>query len=159
MTALVIFDTAFGNTQQIAEAMAAALRAPCQNVSAVDPASLTQLDLLIVGSPTQAFTALPTLKNFLAAIPANALRGTAVAAFDTRIEFETMEQPALRFVAKTFMQHYAGKPIADALVAKGGHLAADPAGFYVLDREGPLKPGELDRAAHWATALAPVRQL
>ena len=28
-----------------------------------------------------------------------------------------------------------------------------PKGFYVEDTEGPMKPGELERAAQWATNL------
>ena len=52
---------------------------------------------------------------------------------------------------------YAAKPIADRLQAKGGQLIAAPEGFIVMDREGPLKPGELDRAAAWAGRLAGAR--
>jgi len=48
---------------------------------------------------------------------------------------------------------YAAKPIADILVKKGGELFAPPEGFFVKGREGPLKDGELQRAAIWARAL------
>jgi len=39
------------------------------------------------------------------------------------------------------------KPISDKLTKKGGVLAASPEGFYVKGTEGPLKEGELERAA------------
>jgi hypothetical protein len=48
---------------------------------------------------------------------------------------------------------YAAKPIADRLVRKGGELVGEPMGFIVLDAEGPLKEGELERAASWAEGL------
>jgi len=36
---------------------------------------------------------------------------------------------------------------------KGGYLAAEPEGFIVEDSEGPLKKGELERAASWAKGI------
>ena len=48
---------------------------------------------------------------------------------------------------------YAAKPISDALQKKGGSPAADPEGFIVLDTEGPMKEGEVERASEWARAL------
>ena len=53
----------------------------------------------------------------------------------------------LRFMAGRF--GYAAKPIADRLQKKGGDLAVPPEGFIVLGAEGPLKEGELERAAEW----------
>jgi hypothetical protein len=41
------------------------------------------------------------------------------------------------------------RPIADKLVEKGGRLIFPPEGFYVSGTEGPLKDGELERAAEW----------
>jgi hypothetical protein len=52
------------------------------------------------------------------------------------------------------MGGYAAPRIARALEKKGGNLAAPPEGFFVEDKEGPLKAGELERAAGWAKELA-----
>jgi hypothetical protein len=41
---------------------------------------------------------------------------------------------------------YAAEPIAKSMVKKGGELVGDPVGFVVLDSEGPLKEGELERS-------------
>jgi hypothetical protein len=49
---------------------------------------------------------------------------------------------------------YAAPRIAGGLQAKGGRLAAPPEGFFVQEKEGPLKQGELERAASWAKSLA-----
>ena len=40
-----------------------------------------------------------------------------------------------------------------ALEKKGGTLAGSPGGFYVTGGEGPLKEGEVERAAAWAKGL------
>ena len=45
---------------------------------------------------------------------------------------------------------YAAEPIAKGLKRKGGDQRLPPEGFYVADTEGPLKEGELERAAEWA---------
>jgi hypothetical protein len=40
------------------------------------------------------------------------------------------------------------------LERSSGHLVAPPEGFVVLGMEGPLKEGELARAAGWAKGVA-----
>jgi len=39
---------------------------------------------------------------------------------------------------------------------KGAELVVPSVGFYVIGQEGPLKQGELERAADWARALLMV---
>ena len=48
---------------------------------------------------------------------------------------------------------YADKPIGNRLVKKGGDLALPLAGFFVDDSEGPLRAGELERAAEWVLRI------
>jgi flavodoxin len=59
MNALVIYDSVFGNTEQIAQAIGNALGSQedvkIVRVSNVKPEQLTGLKLLIVGSPTRQF--------------------------------------------------------------------------------------------------------
>jgi hypothetical protein len=43
--------------------------------------------------------------------------------------------------------------IANNLKGKGGNLVAPPEGFFVTGKEGPLKEGELERAAGWAKGI------
>jgi flavodoxin len=52
---------------------------------------------------------------------------------------------------------YAAKPIADKLKKKGGKLVLPPEGFFVQGSEGPLKEGEVERAAEWAKQLLAAR--
>jgi flavodoxin len=52
---------------------------------------------------------------------------------------------------------YAAKPIADRLEKKGGERIMPPEGFFVEGTEGPLKEGELERAADWAKQIMATR--
>jgi flavodoxin len=156
MKAMVVYDSAFGNTEKVAQAIGQAL-GPVEEVKTVrvgdvQPDQLRSLALLVVGSPTQKFSPLGTITNFLKRIPPNGLQGVRVAAFDTRIpESKINEIRILSFFVRIF--GYAAKPIADRLVKKGGQLAVPPEGFYVGDTEGPLLEGELERAADWARQI------
>jgi len=155
MKTLVIYDSFFGNTEQIARSIAAAL-GDASNVGLVKVTefnleSLEGVELLIVGSPTRSFQASEGTMSFLKGLPANALKGVKVAAFDTRLLLSEIESSTLRFIVNT--GGYAAKRIADNLKKKGGMLASPPEGFLVKGEKGPLVDGELERAAEWARAI------
>jgi flavodoxin len=143
MEALVIYDSKHGNTAQIAQTIGDAISAPVLRPDQVDPADLREVDLLIVGSPTHGGWPTEAIQGLLKASPA--LGGLAVAAFDTRTA--TIWNRILPF-------GYAAPRIAKSLGASGGNLLAPPEGFIVLGMEGPLKDGELERAAAWARQIA-----
>jgi flavodoxin len=156
MRAMVVYDSAFGNTEQVAQAIGSAL-GPQANVEVVrvgdvKPEQLTGLTLLIVGSPTQRFSPTGATTSLLKSIPQNGLNGVKVAAFDTRFTVSAIEKVRiLAFFVKIF--GYAAEPIADRLEKKGGELAVPPEGFYVGDTKGPLLEGELERAGDWAKQI------
>ncbi len=156
MKALVVYDSYFGNTEKVAQAVGEALQSrgdvQVRKVTEVQPDQLQGLDLLVVGSPTRAFQPSDGTKNFLKGIPGDALQGVNVAAFDTRISMEDTKSGILRFIVRTF--GYADVPIARQLTKKGGQLVGKTEGFFVKESEGPLKDGELERAADWARSLA-----
>lgn len=157
MRAMVVYDSAYGNTEQVAQAIGEALGPQDQvqvlRAGEVQPSQLAGLNLLVVGSPTQKFRPLPGITRFIKAIPPEGLRGVKVAAFDTRFtEDDIAKVRILEFFVKVF--GYAAKPIGDRLVKRGGTLAVAPEGFYVADTQGPLLEGELERAAAWAAEFA-----
>ena len=156
MKALIVYDSFFGNTEKVAQAIGTTVSeegfVSVVKVGEVKPEHLTDLDLLILGSPTRAFSPSPATKAFLKGLPAEALQGVKVAAFDTRIALEDVHNKFLNFMVKLF--GYAAKPMAKALQKKGGVLAIPPDWFFVKDSEGPLKDGELERAAAWAEKIA-----
>jgi flavodoxin len=157
MKALVVYDSFFGNTERIAQSIGSALGGPEEvgilRVVDFRPEQLAGLKLLIVGSPTRAFRPSPAIKNFLKSIPKNGLKGVKIAAFDTRMTEEEIDSAVfiLRILVNIF--GYAAKPISDRLMKKGGELITPPEGFFVQGTEGPLKEGELERAANWARQI------
>jgi flavodoxin len=157
MKAWVVYDSVYGNTEVIAQAIGDALSPLAQvemlRVSQVKPELLAGLDLLIVGSPTQRFRPTPAVTQLLNGIPGNALKGVRVAAFDTRFtQGKIDETPVLAFFERIF--GYAARPISDRLKKKGGELVVPPEGFYVEDLEGPLVEGELERAVSWTKEIS-----
>ena len=163
MKALVVYESMFGNTRQIAEAIAAGL-AESVDVAAVEVSEATAeaaegADLLVAGGPTHAFSmSRPStrtdaisrgaaegrdgtgLREWMHALPAR--HEPMLATFDTRV---------------ASMRHWPGSA-ARAAAKVGRHdgyeLVAPPMSFYVDDVDGPLLDGELDRATAWGQQLA-----
>lgn len=143
MKTLVIYDSQYGNTERIAQAIANALATfgptRVQLVKEAAPPDLEGVDLVIVGSPTQGWRATEATREFIAHVER---RGMAAAAFDTR------------FHKSAWLTGSAAKNIAKGLRQQGEELLAPPESFFVEKTEGPLEPGEVERAADWARALA-----
>jgi len=152
MKVLIIYDSFFGNTEQIALALSKAFGdndiVEIRRISQITADSLTGVNLLFVGSPTRKFTSTPAIKSFLKKLPDNSLERKKVAAFDTRIDIITINNRFLNMMVKLF--GYAAEPLDALLRKKGGKSVLPPEGFYVLETEGPLKEGELERAVVWA---------
>jgi flavodoxin len=143
--ALIVYDSTYGNTEKIAKAIGAALTGEVKVLRAgeVNPAELNAFDLLVIGSPTYGGRPMPSVAELLNKIPESAIKGKNIAAFDTRIPTK---------LAKIF--GYAADRIAKNLKEKGGNLVVPGEGFFVNGKEGPLKEGELERAASWAKELS-----
>jgi len=150
MKALVVYDSLYGNTEKISKAVASAVGGEAKPAGKVDSSELRGLDLLVAGSPTHGGRPSPGMQSFLNKIPENALNGVKVAAFDTRFE-KSGHGIGLRLLMT--MVNFAAPRIAKALESKGGKLVAEPEGFIVSGKEGPLKKGELERASSWAKGI------
>ncbi len=149
MNILIVYDLVFGNTEKIAQAIGKAFNSiesiRTTPVSEVSIDMISGLDILIVGSPTRGFRPTEAITKFLKLLSKNTLKGVKVAAFDTRISLDTIDSSALRFIVKT--GGYAAASISKELKNKGGILLLPPEGFLVTGEEGPLKDGEMERAA------------
>lgn len=159
MRAVVVFESMFGNTRAIADAVAEGLRRHIDvEVMEVGRAgSEADADLLVVGGPTRAFgmsrpatredaakrgavvSRTTGVREWLGGLSGDG-RGRAVAAFDTRIRVRGLPGSAARGVAKQLRR-------------RGYELVVPPESFYVSDTEGPLRTGELDRARQWGDRL------
>jgi flavodoxin I len=69
-------------------------------------------------------------------------KGASLAAFDTRLSMKLV-----------WIFGYAAKKIAESLKNKGWTIIVPPEGFFVKGKKGPLKDGELERAAGWAKEI------
>lgn len=158
MNTLIVYESAWGNTKAVAEAVATGLSSddPPQVVSVetAPPLQELEVDLLVVGAPTHAFglsragtredahlrggEMLPMgMRDWIGAAETSRL---AVAAFDTHVRHPNLPGAASRSAAKKLRR-------------LGCTLVVDPESFYVDGYEGPLLPGELERARSWGSEL------
>lgn len=144
MKSLVIYASTSGNTKTLAEAIASAVRQRGDvELIAADqaPATLPAADLVFIGAPTEAHSMSKPMARFMDGLAADAMRGTRVAAFDTRLHVARL------------LSGSAADAIAKRLRKTGAKLATAPESFFVT-RKPELEPGEIDRAAAWAIGVA-----
>lgn len=155
MKTIVIYDSAFGNTRKIAEAIYKGLEGEVwlKLIEEVDPEKIQTYDLVIVGSPTQGGRPTAGTMELLNKIREGQLKGVLVAAFDTRLS-PGEQNILLRLLMRVI--GYAADKIAKILVNKGGKLIEEPQGFIVNDKEGPLRVAEIERAQLWGSGLQKV---
>jgi flavodoxin len=143
MKAHVVYDSAYGNTKAVADAVVQGLKplhAAAVPVTDFNPATLSGGDLLVLGSPINGWRPTPKITDLLAQLGNGKLHGIKAAAFDTRIRF--------------FIHGDAARKMTRLLKEGGATIISDPALFYVRGTEGPLRNGELEKAASWAKTLA-----
>jgi flavodoxin len=145
MKALIIYDSTFGNTEHIAQAIAQKLReyGPVQLVPVEEAGrlELKETQLLLLGCPTQRYDLTPAVRAFLENIPRGTLQGVMAAAFDTRYRMSS------------WLSGSAAWDIAQHLQEAGATLILPPESFFVAGIRGPLDEGEIERAMQWATTL------
>ena len=167
MRAVVVYESMYGNTRRIAEAIAEGLHdinTVVMQVAQADAVMTGGADLIVVGGPTHAFgmsrpqtraqavenarragstltvepgAAGPGIREWLASAD---LDGAATAVFDTRVR------------ATRGMGHAASK-IRRALRGRQCHLLSRPESFFVT-KQNELLDGEIDRARDWGASLA-----
>ena len=73
MKACIIYDSMYGNTQKIAQAIGEGLTGEVKvvRIGEADPSELKTCDLLIIGSPVHGGRATPALDTFIKQLPAN----------------------------------------------------------------------------------------
>jgi hypothetical protein len=167
MKALVIYESMYGNTRDVALAIADGLSSIADvEVIEVGTAPDTipdDIDFVVAGGPTHQFgmsressresarsgseTSIVStgrgIREWIQAVEF-ARKETSVATFDT-----TMGSPwFLRYMGRA-----SGK-IARGLRRKGCKLITTPESFWVSGGNGPLVEGELERARIWAGTLA-----
>jgi flavodoxin len=164
MMTLVVYESMFGNTEQIANAVAAGLgeSVDVQVTEVADAPTDPDPDvaLIVAGGPTHAFSMSREntradaiskgaregerefgLRDWMAALPSGE-HTEKMATFDTKIK-------SMRHVPGS-----AAKSAAKAAHRHGYESVARAESFYVDDVDGPLLDGEIDRARAWGRQLA-----
>lgn len=156
---LVVYESCFGNTKSVAEAIAFGLAGDVELVEANDAPTVlgSEVGLLVVGGPTHAFTmSTPKTRRSAGEMTGarpmrlgirewieelSMLSTTPVATFDTKIEHPRLPGSAARAAARRLRK-------------AGMSVIVEPETFYVSGTPGPLKDGERDRAYDWGAGLA-----
>ena len=164
LRALVVYESMFGNTEQLARAVAAGMQADHVSVTITEVSEAPfgippEVDLLVVGAPTHAFSlsrpgtradavrqgAMASrqplgLREWLSSV--SGTNGLGIAVFDTRVS-KVRRLPAA-----------AGPRAAKIARKRGLVLLSKPIGFVVDDIKGPLGSHEIERAATWGRSVA-----
>ena len=168
MRAVVVYESMYGNTHRIADAIGAGLEAAFDvrvvPVSHAEPELIADVDLVVVGGPThvhgmsrastrkaavqaadkpvglkvEADALGPGLREWFGSLGDHPVRA---AAFDTR-----MHGPAA-------LTGRAAKSVSRLLRQHGFDVVAEPESFLVT-KQDRLEPQEQDRARDWAAKLA-----
>ena len=164
MTALVVYESMFGNTKEVALAIrrglaAGGLDARLMEVGDGFDELQEQADLFVVGGPTHAFglsrestrsdaarqssTPVISLRRGLREWidGAAGLRRSTFAAFDTKVRRPRLPGSAAKAASKR-------------LRAMGWAEVTSPVSFSVDGTMGPLLDGELERAERWGASIA-----
>jgi flavodoxin len=151
VNALVAYFSKYGNTRQIAEAVASGLRSgtsvKLMALIQLTAADFEGIDLIVMGCPTHKMNLPQDVRPALEGLPKKILRGIPVAAFDTSYRMSDRDSP--EWLAK----HTAARKLTKRLRKLGGKQIVAPESFHVKDREGPLYEGEEERAEAWAVSM------
>jgi flavodoxin len=146
MNAVVVYFSKFGNTQKVAETIAEELEreVPVRMLSLdnLNASELEGVDLVIMGTPTHRMNLPEAVRTVFEKLPRRILRKIPIATFDTSYKMSA------------FLAHFtASKKLARKLRRLGGVRVVPPETFHVMEREGPLYEGELDRAREWTRLI------
>jgi len=160
--AVVVYESLWGNTAAVACAVAEGIGPDARALSTAEATAeaMSGVDLIVAGCPVLGFKmptdrmregartnpggrpphpadlSHPSMRSWLAALPKGEGRS---AAFDTQVRGPFGK---------------AAPAIAEALEKAGFRRVADPVGFIVKGKFGPLREGELERARRWGSELA-----
>jgi len=160
MKALVVYESHYGNTEQIAEAIAEGIGPDARALNTTEATGklIEEADLVVAGAPVMTFRlpnesvlstlpkdtraprpadmSHPPLREWLDKLPRHP--GTAAASFETRLRWSPGG---------------ATGAIDERFRKAGFRTIAKPGKFVVKGSYGPLREGELERAREWGATL------
>lgn len=160
MRALIVYESLWGNTRTVAEAVAGGLADTCAvelgPVADAPPPDAIDVDLLVVGCPTHAFgLSRPATREEARARGASEVPDLGVREWlDGATSVQTRVATFDTHVWRPNLPGWASRNAAKVLRRLGATQVGRPESFYVHGYEGPLLDGELVRARTWGTDLA-----
>lgn len=161
--ALVVFESMFGNTEQIARAIGDGL-APRMQTDVVEvgeaPGRIDGVDLLIIGGPTHAFgMTRPGTRRSAAQQAAGALVSRGIGVREWLAALPTVSSPVAAASFDTRLRRprlpgSAARAARRRLRRLGFDVIDTPQTFWVVGTPGPLLDGEIERARRWGDAVA-----
>ena len=153
MRTLIVYDSQFGNTEQIARTVGERLGS-ARLIRAEEVGSLANIDcdLLIVAGPTHRHGMSAALRILFESMPRGALKNVPTATFDTRYRMSP------------FLSGSAAARIASKLKRGGARLVVPPKSFF-MKRDVPpqgekrrhglerLEAGEETQVVEWAMSI------
>ncbi len=141
MKTLVVCDSNFGNTKLIALQIAKTIGDNSKVILTKDfkESGLKDVDLLVFGSPIIGWRPSEKTIEVLENLKGKLKKDIKFATFDTRV--------------KLFIHGDAKEKMAEMLRQAGGRRVFESQAFYVKGKQGPLFPGELEKAADWAKLI------
>jgi hypothetical protein len=161
MKALVVYESHYGNTQKIAQAIAEGIGSEARALPTGEamPEVVQAAELVVAGAPVMAFglpkesmltnmakdtkapyppdVSQPSLREWLETLPHR--QGAAAASFETRLRWSPGGSTGA---------------IDDLFHKAGFRTITKPGKFVVKGSYGPLNEGEVERAREWGATLA-----
>jgi Flavodoxin domain len=171
LRAVVVYESIYGNTRAVAEAIAAGLgeHADVAALPVVDAAAdiMQGAHLVVVGGPTHMHGLSTCLSRRMAAraaaedkhvvVDPHATDGPGLRAWLSQLAGAELRAAAFdtRIDRSAVLTGSAARGIARRLRSRGCALVVDPESFFVEDNEGPLADGEAARAREWGGQRSP----
>ena len=176
MDVVIVYESLYGNTRSVAEAVAEGFRGTRPDaivtVLGVDQASteqINQVDLLVVGGPTHILRMTTSRTRRMSPLPSDdggddlvsqkgrvGEAGMGVREWLSVLPAAVSGSQAAAFDTRlgSVFAGGAARSISRRLRGHGYHIVTAPKGFIVSGNEGPLKSGEYDAAQLWGVRLA-----
>jgi len=134
MKKLILYDSVYGNTEQVADAIASGMGEDVvvKKVAEAQVDDIREAELILIGCPVHGWNVSKATNDFLKHLRGERFNGKKSSAFDTKF--------------KSLLAGGAAKKIIRRLCAIGIDPLEEPRSFFVTGMQGPLGDGELDRA-------------
>jgi flavodoxin len=151
--ALVLYNSRYGNTKTVAEALAKGIGCngidvECASIEEIDVQRIPDFEFIAIGGPTHVIRTSKEMKDFLARIRSLDLRGRMGFAFDTRIESRMNQKKWGIF------ENSAARRIQKVLKQMKMQIIKERESAIVNENEGPLMDGTEKRFEEIGIAIS-----